>query len=129
MKRILFALAILVCLAGTCIAEDLASVSGNYVSKKDGKEYLRLYPDGTFVLRQRKIPPSIDAPFEELTGKFSIRGEKITFNLSDGGEASGTLKNNTFEDVEGTPWVKEGSEQRQMPNVPHQSTHKQRSPF
>ena len=122
MKRILVALAILVCLAGTCIGQDLASVSGTYVSKKDSKEYLRLELDSTFVIRQRKIPPSVESPFEEISGKYSIRGDKVTFSLPDGGEASGTLKDNTFEDAQGTKWLKEGSQQPQMQDVPHHPT-------
>ena len=124
MKRILIALAILVCLAGTCIGQDLASVTGTYVSKKDSKEYMRLELNSTFVIRQRKVPPNVESPFEEISGKYSIKGDKITFSLPDGGEASGTLKDNTFEDAQGTKWVKEGTEQRQMLNVPHQPAHK-----
>ncbi len=124
MKRLLIAAAILVSMAGTCIGQDLASVAGNYVSQKDSKEYLNLGLDGTFILRQRKIPPSIENPFEELSGKYSIRGERINFSLANGGEASGTLKDNVFEDTQGTKWVKEGSQQPQMKIVPHQPIHK-----
>jgi hypothetical protein len=93
-----------------CIAADVPPVTGTYISKDDPKEYLSLYPDGTFFLKQRKQIPDIEAPFREYTGKYRIIGEDIKLETSDGGESSGKLKGNTFEDSQGRPWVKQGSE-------------------
>ena len=128
MKRILIVAAVFLCLAGTGIAADFVSLNGTYVSKKDAKEYLSLYTDGTFMLRQRKMPPSPEIPFVELSGKYEIRGEgKIALLLPDGGEATGTVTDNTFEDAQGTKWVKAGSEQREMKPIPHNPQHKPHS--
>ena len=74
---------------------------------KDAKEYLTLYPNGTFFLKQRKSPPDLEHPFAELNGTYIMNGEVITLELSDGGKAEGKIKGNTFEDGQGKPWLKQ----------------------
>ncbi|MEM5789247.1 MAG: hypothetical protein AAGU11_18185 [Syntrophobacteraceae bacterium] len=110
MKAVAVALALLFGMVGICVSADIPSSYGTYISKKDSKEYLTLDPQGTFVLKQRKVPPEMSNPFVELTGRYAISGDDLTLILSDGGEATGKLKGNTFVDSEGTPWIKQGSE-------------------
>jgi hypothetical protein len=103
---VFFLLLAFCCQAG----EPPQTPSGTYISKADSKEYLSLYPDGTFFLKQRKPRPDIESPFKEITGKYRLSGEDIKLELPDGGEASGKIKGNTFEDGDGKPWVKQGTE-------------------
>lgn len=110
MRKIALACILCFVLATPCYSDDQPSVHGNYINKQDNKEYLTLYPDRTFHLKQRTKPADISKPFMELSGKYEIQGEDITLKLSDGGEASGKLKDNTFEDSDGGSWVKEGTE-------------------
>ncbi len=114
MKTFILSVALFFAVAGFAFAADEPSVPGTYISKKDSKEYLTLYPDGKFVLKQRTTPPEPGKPFVELTGKYNKINDKINLTLDDGGEASGTLKGNNFEDGDGTVWVKQGTEVHEL---------------
>lgn len=111
MRTILIAVALMFALTGLSIAaEEQQSIYGIYVSKGDSKEYLSLLSDGSFSLKQRKKPPDMNDPFEELRGRYQLSGETLTLELEDGGEATGKLKDNKFEDGDGQVWVKQGTE-------------------
>ncbi len=110
MKTAVFALFLLFAMTGLCVSAEDQSVHGTYLNKGDPKEYFTLYPDGTFVLKQRKNPPDIENPFIEMNGKYTISGESLKLILNDGGAASGKFKDLKFEDQSGTMWVKQGSE-------------------
>ena len=111
MKAAILSVVLFFALAGFCIsAEEQAPAHGTYISKQDSKEYLSLYPDGAFMLKQRKSPPDLENPFMEISGRYAISGETLTLKLTDGGEASGKLKDQKFVDSDGTIWVKQGSE-------------------
>lgn len=87
-------------------AYSQSTVSGTYVNK-ESKEYLTLYPNGTFFLKNRKSPADVQHPFEDLSGTYMVNGETITLQLSDGGTADGKIKGNVFEDSQGKPWLKQ----------------------
>lgn len=110
MKKGLILIIFLLGFAGIGFCADPSSVAGTYLNKDDNKQYLVLHADGTFALKQRTQPPDPMNPFTEISGKFLINGEDLTLNTSDGGQASGKMKDNTFEDSDGKVWVKEGSE-------------------
>lgn len=116
MRRILLTLAFLVCMAGAGAAAELTDIAGRYISKQEPKEYIMLYADGTFHLKQRRVPASIENPFMEVSGRFRVEGDSVVLMLSSDnkGEATAMLKlqRNTMEDDEGTKWVKEGSEHK-----------------
>lgn len=114
MKRFVLSVTLFFALAGFAFAADEPTVPGTYISKKDSKEYLALYPDGKFALKQRVTPPNPSKPFMEITGKYRQSGEDLILMLNDGGEASGKLKGNTFEDSNGTAWVKQGTEVHEL---------------
>ncbi len=114
MKSAILAILLVFSLAGFCAGADQDTTAGTYISKKDSKEYLILHPDGSFALKQRRMPPSMENPFVELTGKYSVKGEELTLKLPDGGEATGKLAGNTFEDSEGVVWIKEGSQRFEL---------------
>ena len=109
MKKSIFALVFFFALAGLCFSAEAPTIPGTYISKQDSKEYLTLSPNGTFLLKQRKLPRDQANPFAEISGKYSVSGEAITLRLDDGGEASGKLKGNNFEDSDGVVWEKQGS--------------------
>lgn len=90
-------------------AHSQSPAAGTYINSEDSKEYLTLYPNGTFFLKQRKVPQNLEHPFEDLTGTYKMNGDAITLELGDGGEAEGKIKNNVFEDGQGKPWVKQGT--------------------
>lgn len=121
MKTVLIALVFFFASAGLCISAEEQSIHGTYISKGDPKEYLSLYPDGSFVLKQRKNPPQLEDPFEELTGKYSLSGESLKLQLKDGGEATGKLKDNKFEDDGGAVWAKQGTEKPKPLDRPKRS--------
>ena len=111
MKAAILAIVLFFALAGFCIsAEERTTIHGTYISSRDSKEYLSLQPNGTFMLKQRKMPPDLENPFMEINGRYGLSGESLTLTLTDGGEASGKLKDNKFEDSDGVIWVKQGSE-------------------
>ncbi len=110
MKTAAFALFLLFATVGLCLSAEDQVIHGTYVSKGDPKEYFSLYPDGTFILKQRRNPPDIENPFIELSGKYTVSGETLKLILNDGGEASGKLKENKFEDQSSTIWTKQGTE-------------------
>ncbi|MHC1726869.1 MAG: hypothetical protein AB9866_12830 [Syntrophobacteraceae bacterium] len=116
MKRTLLLVLLLLCFAGTSIAADVADITGKYISKQEVKEYIMLYPDRTFHLKQRRIPASIENPFVEISGKYRVMGNTVILMLPDQGKGEGEgslkLEGNTLEDDEGTKWVKEGSEHK-----------------
>jgi len=117
MKRIVLAALFVLAVATFCAAADekadeKAAAAGTYINKADSKEYITLYADGTFHLRQRKKPAQLDNPFAEISGKYWLNGENINLILTDGGEGSGKLKANIFEDSDGNSWVKEGTGRR-----------------
>ncbi|MFZ2446612.1 MAG: hypothetical protein WAW37_09650 [Syntrophobacteraceae bacterium] len=118
MRTTILAVVLFFALAGFCMSAEEPTIPGTYVSKQDSKEYLALYPDGTFILKQRKKPPEIENPFVEIPGKYRIVGEDITLTLTDGGEAIGKIKDNKFEDAGGAIWVKQGSEKATGPIRP-----------
>lgn len=106
MKRMAFAMALVICLAAPCIAADLNSVSGTYIYQPNNSEFLKLRPDATFVLKQKKTPPDSKKPFVKFSGKYELNGETITLKTSDGGTAKGQLRGNVFTDNQGKKWVK-----------------------
>jgi hypothetical protein len=106
MRRIVFAIALLIFSTCPAIAEDMSTVAGVYISKSDVTQFLTLRADATFVLRQRKKPPDRDEPFAEFTGNYLVNGGTITLTLEDGGKAMGELKGNVFTDIQGEIWVK-----------------------
>jgi hypothetical protein len=114
MKNAVFATLLLICFAGVSIAADPASVAGTYISQRDNKQFITLYPDSTFHIKQRKKPADLDNPFIEISGKYILDGETLKLMLDDGGTASGQLKANTFEDTQGDKWVKPGTEEQNM---------------
>ncbi|HQN18169.1 MAG TPA: hypothetical protein PKV86_03480 [Syntrophobacteraceae bacterium] len=122
MKRIGFAAAVFVLLAFSFgFAGPESTVSGTYVNKAE-KEYLTLYPDGTFHLKLRKRSPDLDNPFINASGKYKVNGEEITLELQDGGEASGRIQGDRFIDNEGVAWMKDGkSEPMQVDPYPKKS--------
>jgi len=89
-------------------------VTGTYINKAD-KEYLTLNPDGTCYLKLRKASADLANPFFTVTGTYKITGDNVTLELEGGGEASGTIKGNTFVDNEGKTWMKEGT--KEPPNM------------
>ncbi|MEN6437674.1 MAG: hypothetical protein ABFD97_03730 [Syntrophobacter sp.] len=114
MKTFILSVTLFFALVGFAFAAEEPTVPGTYVSKKDSKEYLTLYPDGKFMLKQRATPPDPEKPFVEVTGRYFKNGENVTLTLDDGGEASGKLKGNNFEDSDGAVWAKQGSEVKEL---------------
>jgi hypothetical protein len=110
MKGILFAALFIFIASGICVAADQPDLVGTYISKKDSKDYLTLSPDGSFYLKQHKAPPDPMNPYLEVSGRYEKVGDTLKLKLPDGGEATGTMKGNTFEDGSGVSWVKEGTE-------------------
>lgn len=116
MKRITLITAALVLLFASysLAAGSDSPVTGTYINKAD-KEYLTLNPDGTCFLKLRKKPVDMANPFFTVTGRYKITGDDVTLELEGGGEASGTIKGNTFVDNEGKTWMKEGA--KEPPNM------------
>lgn len=119
MKRIILAALFVLAAASFCAAaddtaNDKAAAAGTYISRQDSKEYITLYADGTFHLKQRKKPAQMDNPFTEISGKYWLNGENINLILPDGGQGAGKLKGNVFEDSDGNNWVKEGTEKHKV---------------
>lgn len=114
MKNAILVIAFLVCFTGSSVAADFTAASGTYISQKDNKEVLILYPDATFHLKQRKKPPDIDNPFIELSGKYELTGETVKLILQDGGTGTGQLKGNVFQDTQGDMWIKQTDVQQNV---------------
>ncbi len=114
MKSSVFAVLFFFALSGLCAGADQGTAAGTYISKRDSKEYLTLQPDGSFFLKQRKMPPDMEHPFMEVSGKYTLKGEELKLILPDGGEASGKLVDNIFQDSEGIEWVKQGSQRFEL---------------
>jgi hypothetical protein len=109
MEKIITLLTAFVLLIVSCaFAGSESPVSGTYINKED-KEVLTLYPNGTFYLKLRKKPTDPSNPFLETSGTYKMNGEEISLEIKGGGEASGTIKGNTFVDNEGKTWMKEGA--------------------
>lgn len=108
-KRMGLKLALLVFVSfSLCLAGSESTPTGTYINKAD-KEYLKLYPDGTFHIKLRKKPVDPVDPFLSTNGVYRISGDEVTLELEGGGEASGSIKGNTFVDNEGKIWQKEGT--------------------
>ena len=121
MKRIALLTAVIVLLSASCsLAGSESAITGTYVNKAD-KEYLTLNPDGTLFLKLRKKPADSANPFLNLSGHYRINGNEVMLELEGGGEAngtgeaSGTIKGNTFVDNEGKIWLKEGASESAAP--------------
>lgn len=110
MKCIMLAAVFMFLATGICLAAEQQELIGTYISKSDSKDYLSLSADGSFYLKQHRSPPNPDNPLMEVSGKYEKKDDKLTLKLSDGGEATCTIKGQTIEDAKGTVWVKEGSE-------------------
>jgi hypothetical protein len=109
-KRITLITAALVLLFASCslAAGSDSPVTGTYINKAD-KEYLTLNPDGTCFLKLRKKPADFANPFFTVSGTYKITGNDVSLELEGGGEASGSIKGNTFVDNENKIWMKEGT--------------------
>jgi hypothetical protein len=114
MKSIMLAVIVIFIAAGFCLAADQSGMIGTYINKSDNKEYITFSANGTFYLKQHKFPPDPLAPFMEVNGKYAKSGDTVTLTLPDGGEGTGTIKGNIFEDNKGVNWVKEGSEEHKV---------------
>ncbi len=112
MKRITRITAALVLLFASysLAAGSDSPVTGTYINKAD-KEYLTLNPDGTCFLKLRTKPADLANPFFTVTGRYRVTGDDVTLELEGGGDASGTIKGNTFVDNEGKTWMKEGTKE------------------
>jgi len=120
MKSIIFASLFIFIATGICLAADQSDLIGTYINKRDAKQYLTLSADGSFYLKQRSSPFDPNKPFIEISGKYEKNGDKVTLKLPDGGEATGTMKGNTFEDAGEVSWTKEGSEAQKVERPKHQ---------
>lgn len=109
MKRINLILALLILLpVSFSLAGSESTATGTYVNKTD-KEYLTLNPDGSFYIKLRKKPVDPVDPFLSTYGIYRITQDEVMLELEGGGEASGSIKGNTFVDNEGKIWQKEGT--------------------
>jgi hypothetical protein len=124
-KRItLITAALVLLLASYSLAAGSDSPTGTYINKAD-KEYMTLNPDGTCYLKLRKVPADFANPFFTATGTYKINGDEVLLELEGGGEASGSIKGNTFVDNEGKIWLKEGaSEPANMEPLPKKGLRK-----
>jgi hypothetical protein len=111
MKRLISLITAWVLIVASCsFAASEPSITGTYINKAD-KEVLTLYPDGRVYLKLRKKPTDPANPFLEVTGTYKMKGDELLLELEGGGEASGTIKGNTFVDNEGKTWQKEGTKE------------------
>ncbi|HOV84938.1 MAG TPA: hypothetical protein PLM79_01140 [Syntrophobacteraceae bacterium] len=108
-KRTVFGTALLCLLSAACPLVFAQNFAGTYVRIGDSKEYLTLSPDGTFFLKQRKKPSDLANPFQTITGHYQIQGTEIILRLPGGGEATGKIQENIFEDSDGKKWAKDKS--------------------
>jgi LemA protein len=75
-------------------------ISGKYVSEKNPKDYIELDPDGSFFIQEGKVG---------VTGKYEVKGTRITLKTDQGFASRATLEGNSLIDKDGERWIKGGN--------------------
>lgn len=82
---------------GTGGLGEIGSITGEYVNEDNTNEYMELYEDGTFYLKESGFG---------FDGTWEVKGNDIILHSSLGMAARGEIKGNKLYDEDGKVWVK-----------------------